>query len=139
MIISEAPYQNVLALRQQVMYPDKDIEFVKLPDDNLGLHIGVYEADELLSVMSIFLHAPGEIQFRKLATRRDKQKKGYASALMKWLIDYGNDMKFERIWCNARINTTDFYKKSGYKETENRFSKNEYDYVIMEIRKPFHQ
>lgn len=139
MIISEAPYQDVLALRQQVMYPDKDIEFVKLPDDNLGLHIGVYEADELLSVMSIFLHVPGEIQFRKLATRRDKQKKGYASALMKWLIDYGNDMKFERIWCNARIDTTDFYKKSGYKETENRFSKNEYDYVIMEIRKPFHQ
>lgn len=139
MIITEVPYQETLALRRQVMYPDKDIESVKLPDDNLGLHIGVYENDELVSVMSIFLHNPGEIQFRKLATRIDMQGKGYASALMKWLIDYVNDMKFERIWCNARTNAIDFYKKFGYKETEDRFSKNGYDYVIMENRKPFHQ
>ena len=40
MIISEAPYEDVLGLRRQVMYPDKDIEFVKLPDDDRGLHIG---------------------------------------------------------------------------------------------------
>lgn len=131
MIITEAPYQDILILRQQVMYPDKDIEFVKLPDDSLGLHIGVYENEELVSVMSIFLHNR-EVQFRKLATRTDMQNKGYASALMKWLVDYANDMKFNRLWCNARIDATDFYKKFGYKETENRFSKNNYDYVVME-------
>lgn len=131
MIISEAPYQDVLKLRQQVMYPDKDIEFVKLRDDGLGLHIGVYENEELVSVMSIFLH-DREVQFRKLATRTDMQKKGYASVLMKWLVDYANDMKFERLWCNARTNATDFYKKFGYQETENRFAKDGYDYIIME-------
>ncbi|MFV0417576.1 MAG: GNAT family N-acetyltransferase [Dysgonomonas sp.] len=131
MIISEAPYQDVLKLRQQVMYPDKDIEFVKLPDDNSGLHIGVYENEELVSVMSIFLHNR-DVQFRKLATRADMQKKGYASSLMKWLIDYANDMKFDRLWCNARVNATDFYKKFGYNETENQFSKNDYDYIVME-------
>ena len=131
MIISEAPYQDVLKLRQQVMYPDKDIEFVKLRDDGLGLHIGVYENEELVSVMSIFLH-DREVQFRKLATHTDMQKKGYASVLMKWLIDYANDMKFERLWCNARTNATDFYKKFGYQETKNRFVKDGYDYIIME-------
>lgn len=131
MIISEAPYTDTLKMRQQVMYPDKDIEFVKLSDDDMGLHIGVYENEELVSVMSIFLHGR-EVQFRKLATRQDMQKKGYASALMKWLIDYANDMKFEKLWCNSRVDATDFYKKFDYKETSVRFTKNGYDYVVME-------
>jgi predicted GNAT family N-acyltransferase len=131
MIISEAPYNEVLAIRQQVMYPDKDTEYVKLPDDNMGLHIGVYENDVLVSVISVFLHGR-EVQFRKLATLQQEQGKGYASALMQWLIDYANDMKFDRLWCNARANATDFYKKFGYVETDERFSRDGYDYVIVE-------
>lgn len=131
MIISEAPYNEVLAIRQQVMYPDKDTEYVKLSDDNMGLHIGVYENDVLVSVMSVFLHGR-EVQFRKLATLQQEQGKGYVSALMQWLIDYANDMKFDRLWCNARANATDFYKKFGYVETDERFSRDGYDYVIVE-------
>lgn len=131
MIISEAPYNEVLVIRQQVMYPDKDTEYVKLSDDNMGLHIGVYENDVLVSVMSVFLHGR-EVQFRKLATLQQEQGKGYASALMQWLIDYANDMKFDRLWCNARANATDFYKKFGYVETDERFSRDVYDYVIVE-------
>jgi len=133
MIISEAPYQNVLNMRWQVMYPEKDTEFVKLPDDDMGIHVGVYENEELVSVMSIFLKGR-DVQFRKLATRNDMQHKGYASALMQWLIDYANDMKFDRLWCNARTDATGFYKKFGYEETDERFTKNDYEYVIMEKR-----
>ncbi|MDR2955110.1 MAG: GNAT family N-acetyltransferase [Prevotella sp.] len=132
MIINEVPYQDVLRLRQEVMYPDKDIDFVKLDDDNMGLHIGVYENQQLVSVMSIFLHNGKEIQFRKLATLKEMQGRGYASALMQWLIAYANDMKFERLWCNARVGATDFYKKFDYKETDNRFSNNGYEYIVME-------
>lgn len=131
MIITEVPYHDVLTMRQQVMYPDKDTEFVKLSDDDQALHIGVYEKDELVSVMSIFLHGR-DVQFRKLATRNDMQGKGFASALMQWLIDYANDMKLNRLWCNARINATGFYSKFGYEETDERFSKNGYEYVVME-------
>lgn len=133
MIIAEVPYNDVLQMRTKVMYPDKDIDFVKLEDDDRGLHIGVYENEELVSVMSIFLHGR-EVQFRKLATRTDMQRKGYASALMQWLIEYANDMRFERLWCNARTNATEFYKKFGYEETDVRFSKNGYEYVIVEKR-----
>ncbi len=131
MIISEAPYEDVLGLRRQVMYPDKDIEFVKLPDDDRGLHIGVYENDDLVSVMSIFLHGR-DVQFRKLATRSEMQGKGYATALMEWLISYANDLKLDRLWCNARSEATDFYKEFGYSETDEFFSKNGYDYIVME-------
>lgn len=131
MIISEAPYQDVLNMRKQVMYPNQDIDFVKLTDDEKGLHIGVFENEELVSVMSIFLEGRA-VQFRKLATRVDMQGKGYATALMQWLIDYANDLKFERLWCNARMEATDFYKKFGYEETTTCFEKNGYNYVVME-------
>lgn len=138
MIINEVEYEDILKLRQEVMYPDKDIEFVKLPDDAMALHIGVFENEKLVSGMSIFLNGR-EVQFRKLATRSDLQKKGYASALMQWLIDYANDMRFDRLWCNARQGATDFYKKFGYEETDSRFSKNGYDYVVMERNFKFDQ
>lgn len=134
MIISEAKYEDVLNMRKQVMYPDKDIDFVKLPDDDRGLHIGVFENEEPVSVMSLFLDGRN-VQFRKLATRSDMQNKGYASALMQWLIDYANDMKFDQLWCNARADAAAFYKKFGYKETEERFEKNGYQYIVM--RKTF--
>ncbi|WP_029904354.1 GNAT family N-acetyltransferase [Prevotella sp. 10(H)] len=131
MIITEVPYEDVLAMRKEVMYPDKDIEFVKLADDNMGIHIGVYEKEELVSVMSIFLQGR-DVQFRKLATRTDMRGKGFASALMQWLIDYANDMKLNRLWCNARTGATGFYQKFGYVETDERFEKNGYEYVVME-------
>ncbi len=131
MIISEATYVDVLNMRKQVMYPDKDLDFVKLSDDDKGLHIGVFENNELVSVMSIFLNGRA-VQFRKLATRKDMQGKGYASALTQWLTDYANDLKFDRLWCNARSEVTEFYKKFGYEETTESFEKNGYNYVVME-------
>lgn len=131
MIITEVPYSEVLQMRQQVMYPDQGIDFVKLADDDRGLHIGAYEYEELISVMSIFLQ-DRTVQFRKLATRTDKQGAGYASGLMQWLIDYANDMKFEKIWCNARSEAAGFYEKFGYQKTETSFYKNGYDYIVME-------
>lgn len=131
MIITEASYDEVLKLRREVMYPDRDIDFVKLQDDDLGLHIGVYEKGELVSVMSIFMNGR-DIQFRKLATCCKVQRKGYASALMQWLIDYAKDMKLERLWCNARSSAFAFYEKFGYRKTDTTFSKNGHDYIVME-------
>lgn len=134
MIITEANYDDTLILRQQVLYPEKDIEFVKLPDDNLGLHIGIEENKELVSVMSLFIEIETKaVQFRKLATRTDMQGKGYASNLMKWLIDYASDMKLNKLWCNSRKESIGFYQKFGYKETDQTFEKNGHEYVIMEL------
>lgn len=131
--VTEANYNEVLKIRQETMYPDKDIDFVKLPDDEMGIHMGVFEDGELMAVVSIFMHENRSVQFRKLATRKDMQGKGYGSILLKWLIDYANDVKINRLWCNARIEALDFYKKSGFKETNEKFSRNGYDYVIVEL------
>lgn len=130
-MIQEVPYKDVLVIRQEVMYPGKDLDFVTLDEDDLGLHIGFYEDDLAVSIVSLFLHGR-ELQFRKFATLVNLQGKGYGSKLMKWVLDYAKDMKFERVWCNARVDKLGFYEKFGFTETAEKFSKNGHDYVIIE-------
>ncbi|MDU1905692.1 MAG: GNAT family N-acetyltransferase [Dysgonomonas sp.] len=132
-MINEVPYEQVLDIRHKVMYPDKEKDFVVLPDDDKGLHMGYYLNGEPVSVFSIFLEN-GEIQFRKFATLPEYQGKGYGTKLMEWLVDYVKDLKFPRVWCNSRADKVDFYKKFGFVETKERFEKNGYEYVIVEKR-----
>ncbi|GAB6012829.1 hypothetical protein [Viscerimonas tarda] len=42
-MIEETPYPEILKTRRYVMYPDKDIDDMKLPEDEQGLHPGYYE------------------------------------------------------------------------------------------------
>lgn len=130
-MIQEAPYGEVLRIRQKVMYPEKDIEYVKLPQDNLGLHMGYYKEGELATVVSLFLENR-DLQFRKLATLDKFQHQGFASEIIKWMLDYAKDVRLNKVWCNARINTVPFYEKFGFVKTDRTFSKEGYNYVIME-------
>lgn len=132
MTINEANYEDVLTIRQQALYPDKDIDFVKLEDDEQGIHMGVYDGGEVVAVVSIFMSADRSVQFRKLAVRPDKQRRGYGSSLVKWLADYAYDVKLSRLWCNARKEAAEFYKKRGMDMTDEKFEKNGHSYVIME-------
>lgn len=130
-MLEEIPYEEILATRKEVMYPDKDLEFVKLPDDNIGLHMGYLEQGKLIGIVSLFLK-DRVLQFRKLAVKDEYQGKGYGSKILQWVVDYANDMKLDRVWCNARKDKTSFYKKFGFTETGNSFTRNGFDYVIME-------
>lgn len=130
-MVSEVPYSDVLEIRHQVMYPEKEKDYVILPDDDQALHIGYYKEGLLVSVLSLFLKNR-ELQFRKFATLPEFQGQGYGSELMKWVLDYAIDMKFERLWCNSRIEKTDFYKKFEFVETDQIFEKDGRQFIILE-------
>lgn len=131
-MIKEILYDEVLAIRQKAMYADKDISFVKLENDCLGLHIGYFQNNSPVSVISLFLKN-GELQFRKFATLDEFQNRGYGSKLIQWVIDYAEDIQVKKIWCNSRVNKIDFYKKFGFKETKTQFEKNGYRYAVLEL------
>ena len=48
------------------------------------------------------------------------------------VIHMAKQEKHQRIWCNARVNKAKFYHKFGMKETETRFTKDGFDFVVME-------
>lgn len=130
-MILEAPYDEVLKIRFEVMYPDKNIEYVKLPSDNLGLHMGNFVDNKLVTVTSLFLEGR-DLQFRKLATLKDFQNKGYATELIKWILDYAKEFKLNKVWSNSRVDNISFYEKFGLVKTDNIFTKDGIDFVVME-------
>ena len=129
--IKETELEKVWKLRNEVMYPEKDIDYVKLADDENGLHLGFYADDKLVSVISLFI-TEKNIQFRKFATLTDEQGKGYGTMLLNEVIDYAKRNNIEKIWCNSRAEKTDFYEKFGFKKTDKKYEESGRKFIIME-------
>jgi len=133
MKIKEITSEETLKIRQEVMWPEKSLEFVKVDGDEKGTHYGLFEDTKLICVISMF-YRDKEVQFRKFATLTTEQGKGYGTKLLKFVFNEAFKKGVQRIWCNARTNKVDFYKSFGMKETNKVFSKNGIKYVIMEIK-----
>lgn len=131
MTIKEVSVDQILPIRQQVMWPDKSIDFVRVPEDENGIHFGLFVEENLISVVSVFIHGQ-EAQFRKFATLEQFQGKGYGSRLLEYIFDFLEGKKVTRIWCNARTSKAGFYQKFGMVETEVIFQKEGMAYVVME-------
>ena len=119
-------------IRHEVMWPEQPLEFVKLEEDNLGLHFGVFDQEKLISIVSCFV-VDEEMQFRKLATLQEFQGKGSASRLLHYILKLAKEKNLKKVWCNARTNKKSFYEKFGMKETLKTFIKANQEFTIMEI------
>ena len=135
MVIKEISLEQVLPVRQRVMYPEKSLEELTLDQDTKGLHIGLFKENQLISVVSVFTEDT-ELQFRKFATLHEYQGKGYGKQLLQYIINYSISHGINRIWCNARKNAMGFYQQFGFSETEKTFRKDGYDFVIAELFLP---
>nr|WP_199003511.1 GNAT family N-acetyltransferase [Flavobacterium sp. ASV13] len=132
MKIKEIQASETWQIRHEVMWPDQPFEFVKLEEDNAGLHFGVFEEEKLVSIISCFI-IKDEMQFRKLATLENYQGKGIASKLLEYVLKLAKDKKINKVWCNARVNKTSFYKKFGMTDTQKTFVKAGQEFTIMEV------
>lgn len=131
MIIKEVFYKDVWHIRQVVMYPEKDLEYIKLPEDENGVHLGLYLENELVSVISLFINGE-ELQFRKFATLAEKQGYGYGTKLLEKVLEYAKKINIKRVWCNSRAEKTGFYKKFGFLETNESYIKDGRKFIIVE-------
>ncbi len=136
--IETVPASVVWPIRLQVMYPGEPFDSIKLPDDDSGLHLGLYEGEELICVISLFRRGDA-LQFRKFATRNAYQGQGYGSALLKYVMDYAKAQNIRRVWCNARQSAATFYKRFGMKETPEGYTKGGINYLIMEWKADLQQ
>ena len=117
-------------LRQKVMWPTKDIEYVKLEDDEQGIHYGVFIENQLISVISLFRQ--GElVQFRKFATSDEQQGQGYGSRLLQYALTAAKEMGADEMWCHARVNKVEFYQRFGLSVMGEVFERGGKNYVRM--------
>ena len=129
--IQEITAQQTLPIRHEAMWPDKPMDYVKLPHDEAGQHYGLFIQDKLISVISLFREGPSA-QFRKFATLTEFQGKGYGTILLKYIMELAEKEGLNRLWCNARVHKSGYYHKFGLKETEECFDKGGISYVVME-------
>ncbi|MEJ5962516.1 GNAT family N-acetyltransferase [Pedobacter immunditicola] len=119
-------------IRHEAMYADKPFHFVKLDNDHDGIHFGLYADDQLTSVVSLFEEGD-TCQFRKFATLPASQGKGFGGLLLEHIISYNRKNGIKKLYCNARVGAAAFYSKYGFLQTNKTWSKNGFDFVIMEL------
>lgn len=133
--IKKISAEETWQLRHEVLWPEEPFDFVKLPEDSMGNHFGLFLEDELISVVSLFQTEKGIAQFRKFATQSKHQSKGYGTKLLLHLIQFVQVKGFHMLWCNARVDKAYFYKKFGMLETSKTCVKRNLKFVI--LRKVF--
>jgi len=118
-------------LRRDVLYPTADIADMVMDADNDGFHFGAFENNKLVGVVSVFQHGD-TFQFRKFAVDTAFQNKGVGTAMLNYITEFVTENGGIKLWCNARLNAMGFYLKNGFVQTDLLFSKNGYDYAIVE-------
>lgn len=131
MEIRQLEPEQVLEIRQQVLWPGKPLAYVKLPEDDKGLHFGGIAAGRLVSVVSLFVDGR-QAQFRKFATLTEEQGKGYGSRLLQHVLEEAARRGAGRIWCNARTSKASYYARFGLAPIGECMEKDGVSYVIME-------
>lgn len=122
-------------IRAAVLWPGASEHHVVLGDDEAGMHFGAFHEGALASVLSLFPDAP-DWRLRKFATRWEKQGCGIGSALLRHALAYAGKAGAQGIWCDARYESTDFYRRFGFRTIGMPFEKSGRQYIRMAVSLP---
>ncbi|EFY08270.1 GNAT family N-acetyltransferase [Erysipelothrix rhusiopathiae] len=126
--IQTTTIEQVLPIRHKAMYPDGPITLAQTEDDLHATHYGLFIDQQCLSVITAVDH-DDTIQLRKFATLPSLQNQGYGSMLLSHVLSLYNG----RIILNARTSKISYYKRFGFRQTNQTFTRNDIDYCIMEV------
>lgn len=121
---------DTYALRHQVLWPDKPLNYVKVENDDAGLHFGAFLNSELIAVISLFVEG-AEARFRKFATHPSYQRQGIGSVLLQHVMAEARRHGVTHIWCDARQDSAEFYARFGLLPESPVFYKGSIPYVRM--------
>lgn len=129
--IQKVNAEELIDIRHLVLWPDKPREFVRVAEDDAGIHFGLYFDGSLVSVISLFAEGSA-IRFRKFATLPAFQGKGLGSRLLEHTIAFATSEGFERIWCDARTDALGFYARFEFRQFSEPFFKEHIEYYKIE-------
>lgn len=133
MNIRSIKWEDALQIRHQVLWPDKNPEFCKVPDDENALHFGGFLEDKLISVASIYIKNDSA-RLRKFATLVEFQGQGIGTKLLSHIINELKQSNLNSIWCDARKTAVTFYKKFDMKTEGTEFLKSDVPYFKMSAK-----
>ncbi|WP_338876847.1 GNAT family N-acetyltransferase [Spirosoma sp. SC4-14] len=120
--------EQTYPLRHRVLWPDKPLDFVKVDNDEDGYHYGAFLDEVLVAVISLFVD--GETaRFRKFATSPAYQRNGIGTQLLTHVIAEAKQLGATTLWCDARLDAADFYRRFGMKPVSEVFYKGPIPYA----------
>jgi GNAT superfamily N-acetyltransferase len=122
--------QQTYPVRHPILRPGKPLIACSFEGDDLPetQHIGLYDRDNLIGVVSLFSRLNEQfqhkiqLQLRGMAILENYQKLGYGAALIQESERIAKSKKAELIWFNARQIAVPFYERMGYNVGGNEFS-----------------
>jgi GNAT superfamily N-acetyltransferase len=118
-------------LRRDVLYPDEPLYKMEMEEDNQGYHFGAFADNQLVAVVSLFIKGE-DAQFRKFAVIPEARGQSVGKALLDYITGFAVNEGCGHLWCNARVSAISFYIKYEFRQTGNTFSRNGFEYEIME-------
>ena len=131
--IGEIPVASVWEIRQNSLWPDRPLDFVKIDQDAEAWHIGIRHEGKWISCLSVFFEGNGLAQFRKFGTLVAFQGQGFGSQILTYMFESLKSKGIQTVYCSARLEKTDFYTRFGMQKTGNPYEKNQKQYIRMEL------
>lgn len=92
--------------------------------DNQGIHLAIFDNHKIKAIFSIFINNR-IIEFTPIIIHPENQLKGYGTAIIKWLINYYEEMQFDNLISKIPKESLGFYISKGFIEKEeNKSNKN---------------
>lgn len=121
MEVREIPAEATYELRSRILRPGQPVEANKYPMDHLGVHFGLFEGAQLISVVTAHpednarFPGQGHWRIRGMATDLSFQNKGLGLKVLLHLLAWGRAQGLPLFWCNAREKAIPFYERQGFK------------------------
>lgn len=130
LVIKQINAEDCLPVRQQVLWPDKPLSALILPDDESGLHLGCLDNGLVVSAGSLFIDG-ASARLRKFATLPEYQGRGIGTAMLKKMTQLLRQKEVTEFWFDARETARYFYEKSGFAVSGDVFYKSGIRYLKM--------
>lgn len=127
--IREITTGETAPLRLAVLRPGRSIEASHFSGDDAQTtrHFGAFRDGQLLSIASLLLaempEQPGisAYQLRGMATAADARGSGLGRALVRECIAFARKNGAPLVWCNARTEAAEFYRKLDFQTAGEEF------------------
>jgi histone acetyltransferase (RNA polymerase elongator complex component) len=116
-------YYKLLAFRFENLRKPLNLEWTKkeLIDEKEQIHFALIKRNEVIGSFCLKKISNLTIKLRQMAIKKDYQKKGYGSKLLKFAENYANKNNYYKIVIIARISALDFYRKNFFEVSGKKF------------------
>lgn len=114
--------KETYSVRHPILRTEKPIESCVFEGDDLEttIHFGVFSKENLVGICSFYKNSHPNIletpqyQLRGMAVLIPFQCKGLGKKILRHAEEFLKEKNAKIIWCNARENAVNFYKKNAY-------------------------